>query len=167
MRDYQTIILMCGIPASGKSTFVKNEIAKNPGAVWVSRDEVRKSLVGDGDLDPKQYFSRETEVFNKFIGEINSKVNEKYKMIFVDATHISPQSRAKTLSRIKNTRKLNLNVVYLKCGVQVALARNHARTGFAHVPDNAIRNMAQRFEEPTYEEFWKYHFHNVTIFTNN
>jgi len=163
----QTIVLMVGIPASGKSTFIKNMITKdNVPSAWVSRDEIRKSLVGNHTMMVEEYFSKEDEVFNQFIDTINSEIEKGTERIFIDATHISERSRAKTLNRIKNTEKLNLNVVWLKCGVQVALARNHDREGFARVPDDAIRNMARQFQDPMYIEFWKYNFKKVTIYTN-
>ena len=49
---------MVGCPGSGKSTWAKKHL---PDTYYVSRDEVRFSLLQDGE----DYFSHEKEVFNK------------------------------------------------------------------------------------------------------
>ena len=64
------IHLMCGIPASGKTTWINAEVARlmeeNRSAVRVSRDDIRKVMIGDGE-----YFSKVKELFKAFIDEIN------------------------------------------------------------------------------------------------
>ena len=62
----KTLYIMCGAPASGKTWFAKNKLCNGPGWYYVSRDEVRFSLLKDGD----EYFSREDEVFDLFISKI-------------------------------------------------------------------------------------------------
>ena len=57
--------LMCGIPGSGKSTWAKKRLMEN-GGIWISRDEVRFSMVKEDE----DYFSKECEVFDKFIANI-------------------------------------------------------------------------------------------------
>jgi len=156
----QTIILMVGIPASGKSTFVNNAI-NHSGGVRVSRDEIRKSLLKENE----DYFSHETEVFNLFINDINNEVEKGTARIYVDATHISCASRRKILNRIGHREDLRLEVVYLACAPSVARIRNLNRKGFARVPERVISNMRKALQEPTYEELNKFNFHSVSIFT--
>lgn len=158
-----TIILMVGIPASGKSTFIKNAIAKEKvTAVWVSRDEIRKSLLTEGE----DYFSHEKEVFENFVKTINNEVQKGTARIYVDATHINAASRRKILNRINKRKKLNLEVVWLRCAPAVAQARNLNRQGFARVPKNTISNMVKLFQEPSYGELYKFNFKTVKIYTN-
>ena len=51
------LILMMGIPGSGKSTWVKNHMKSDD--IYISRDEIRFSLLQPGD----EYFSKEKEVW--------------------------------------------------------------------------------------------------------
>ena len=59
------LYLMCGIPGSGKSTWIKQNKIESDAVI--SRDVVRFSLVKEHE----EYFSKETEVFYTFIDQIN------------------------------------------------------------------------------------------------
>ena len=64
------LILMCGVPGSGKSTYLKvHEPWFNESHVIVSRDEIRFSLLQEGE----EYFSHEKEVWNIFVNKISSE----------------------------------------------------------------------------------------------
>ncbi len=159
----QVIILVCGIPASGKTTFIRKDMHKyNVSAVRISRDDIRKALVGE-DVDKSLYFSKEDEVFNNFVNLTNEAVKDGVERIYIDATHISPASRKKILSRINNRQNLSLQVVSISCPTEVAQARNLNRTGFAQVPRTAIYNMARGFKSPTADELTSFGFKAVTI----
>lgn len=156
--------IMVGIPGSGKSTFAKQEaqFLEMDGfhVAIISRDEVRKSFVGD-----REYFSRETEVFDEFIRQINECLELGIDYVFVDATHISQQSRAKLLGRLQPDENTTLTFEVCDCGIETCIARNNLREGFAKVPESAIRKMARGFKAPTSAEFqlYKYGFKDVKI----
>ena len=62
------LFVMCGNPGSGKSTWIQNNLHTFEGYTSVvSRDEIRFLLVPEGE----DYFSKETEVFQQFVDEIN------------------------------------------------------------------------------------------------
>lgn len=161
------IHLLCGIPASGKSTFVKEEAAKLAAAgrsvAIISRDNCRKALVGE-DVEKENYFSREDEVFENFVSEINKSIDLKVEEIFIDATHINQASRNKILSRIKPAG--NLIVEVFPISLESAIERNNKREGFAFVPHGAMRRMSSSWSMPTLEEFSKndkFGFNSVII----
>lgn len=157
----KTLIMMCGVPGSGKSTLAKFLCAGY--VAYVSRDEIRKELVGEYVTNEK-YFSRENEVFNTFVKRINDVlINENdVDMVIADATHLDACSRAKLL-RCLHTEDVSLIVLPVHCSLETALCRNAQRTGFARVPDNVIKKMYRNYSEPTKKEFEKYKFHNVEI----
>ena len=156
--------VMVGIPGSGKSTWANKEAqyleADGFHAAIISRDEVRKSFIGDGE-----YFSREDEVFEEFIRQINECLEVGIDYVFVDATHISQGSRAKLLSRLRPDGRTRLTFEVCNCGIDTCIARNNLREGFAKVPESAIRKMARDYRPPTPAEFelYKYGFKDVKI----
>ena len=156
--------VMVGVPGSGKSTWANKEAqyleADGFHTAIISRDEVRKSFIGDGE-----YFSREDEVFEEFIRQINECLEVGIDYVFVDATHISQGSRAKLLSRLRPNGRTRLTFEVCDCGKATCLARNAMREGFARVPDSAIEKMYRGYRPPTPAEFelYKYGFKDVKI----
>ena len=144
----QIIYLMCGIPASGKSTWAKT----HTDAAIISRDEVRKSLVGE-NVENTKYFSKEDEVFRIFVENINNAIDAGEKEIIIDATHTNPAGRKKVLSKLNLHHNLNLKIIVFPIDLKTALERNSKRTGFAKVPPEAIVRMRSNFIMPDYDEF--------------
>ena len=150
----QNLYLLCGIPGSGKSTWA----SKQNNAYIISRDAIRKSLVGE-DVNNEKYFFKEKEVFSTFINEINLAIATCFyyhnkENIIVDATHISPASRKKVLSRLNLHHNLNLKIVAFPIDLKTALERNSKRTGFEKVPPEAIVRMYRNFILHDYDEFY-------------
>lgn len=140
------LYLMMGVPGSGKSTYAKN-ILKN-GDIYVSRDEIRYSLLTDED----DYFAKENEVIKTFIESVDKSLGmeEYYGDVFADATHLSPKSRAQVLNQLKN--KDRVSVIYLDIPLNVILERNAKRTGRALVPEDVVRRMYNSIQLPTRAE---------------
>ena len=155
------VILMVGIPGSGKSTYVKREAdalkADGNTVATISRDYYRKKLVGDTN-NSTLYFSHEKEVFKQFVEDINNCLEVGIDYIFIDATHISKASRAKILRSLRPDPLTELEVVVLNPSVDECLRRNSLRTGFELVPPAAIRKMYKDMEFPTPEELAQFDF---------
>jgi predicted kinase len=146
------LFLTSGIAGSGKSTWVKNRVAKS-GGVWISRDAVRFSLLQPGD----EYFSREDEVFDTYLQRIQEAIdNEDISDIYADATHLNKKARNKVIYNLNLKNIDELNCVYFDISADVAIQRNSNRTGQENVPDTVIRNMAAAHYPPlTTEKFNK------------
>ena len=135
--------LTCGVPGSGKSTWVQKQISKN-GGVWCSRDAVRFSMISDKD----EYFACENEVFDQWVSNICSSIEDPLiDDIYIDATHINDNSRKKILNRLPRN-KFELTCVVFKVSLDTCLARNQMREGKAFVPEKVIRNMYKSFRFP-------------------
>ena len=142
------VFLMCGVPASGKSTFVQQNM--NPATdVWCSRDLVRFSMISEDE----EYFAREPEVFATWIKNINDVLAlDSVENVFVDATHLNKASRLKTLNRL-NLENADVVPVVVLASLQTCFLRNKKREGRAVVPSSVIRRMYSSFVHPTLEEF--------------
>lgn len=140
------LYLMMGVPGSGKSTYAKNILKY--GDIYVSRDEIRYSLLTDED----DYFAKENEVIKTFIESIDKSLGmEEYcGDVFADATHLSPKGRAQVLNQLKN--KDRVSVIYLDIPLNVILERNAKRTGRALVPEDVVRRMYNSIQLPTRAE---------------
>lgn len=112
---------------------------------------MRKSLLNDHD----GYFDKEVEVFNEFVRQINEAMELGIDVVFADATHISPASRAKLLGRLAADPHIKLTFEVIDTPLDVAIKRNAQRSGFARVPDSAIKNMKKGFSIPATKEFPK------------
>ena len=132
--------------------------ARNLTVEYISRDELRFSMISD----ESEYFSKEKEVFSKFVEKMNNSLN-KNDCTIIDATHISKASRAKILRRVENPNNVRLLVLYLITPIDVCMRQNDLRTGRERVPHEVIEKMAEQFEEPTEKEFVGFSFDTVEV----
>ena len=141
------IVLVCGLPGSGKSTWIKRHL--NDKSIHISRDEVRFSLLKNND----SYFAKEKETFKLFINKIQNAVDTmNLTTIYVDATHLNKKSRNKVLSNLKLKKNDIVEMIWFDVPVKTCLARNAQRTGRALVPEEKIFEMYSHMEIPTEAE---------------
>lgn len=141
-----TLVLMMGIPGSGKSTIATRLATKKD--IYISRDKIRFSLLKDGE----DYFSKERLVLKTFINNINKAIEtNKYRFIIADATHLSTSSRGKILNHL-TTKPKNIFILYIDTPLEIALNRNEGRTERAYVPPQQIIKMYNSIEMPKKEE---------------
>ena len=143
------LILMCGVPGSGKSTWIDNN--KSDADAWISRDRIRFSLLKEED----EYFARENEAFDLFIYEIIMALTfrKNYGAVYADATHLNRKSRAKVLNAVKkHIAPDEIEAIVMDVHLETALERNDLRTGRAFVPRGVIRRMFFQMEAPTIDE---------------
>lgn len=139
------LVLMCGAPGSGKTTIAKKLLCNND--IYISRDEIRYSMITDKD----EYFSKENEVFNEYVRQIDEALAKDYHWIIADATQLNFASRNKVLARLKN-KPNKIIVIYMKVPLDEVLKRNNQRSGRAKVPDEVVKKMYASMQEPTRDE---------------
>lgn len=143
------IVLTCGIPGSGKSTWAKKKLANYDYYRHVSRDDIRFSLVEEG----APYFSKEKEVFKKFVDQICEFDRQGFDVI-ADATHVSKASRKKLINAVlaQNPDAI-FGIAYFNVPYDECLERNNFRLGTKKfVPLHVMAEMFRNLEVPSVEE---------------
>ena len=145
------LYVLCGIPASGKTTWATNFIKGHRDEQeihYVSRDSIRFKLVDSQE----EYFSHEDEVFRLFSSIIAEGLRANFDVI-ADATHLSKKSRAKLIRAIDIIfSDYNIIYVYFDISLDVCLKRNILRQGREQVPEEAICSMYNNMQVPQKEE---------------
>ena len=140
----KTLWIMCGAPGSGKTYAAKNLLMRKSGWKYISRDEIRFSIV----KDEEEYFSQENKVFYAFVNEINKALkNSSISDIIADATHLNWGSRRKLLANL-DLEEVRVIPVVITGKLKDILERNNLRDGRARVPEEVVRNMYSRMNDP-------------------
>ena len=87
------LIMLCGFPGVGKSTFAREEL-KDKG-VYISRDEIRMRYLQEGD----EYFAYETRVWMDYVDLIVENLSAGNDVI-ADSTNMSEKARKRLLKDI-------------------------------------------------------------------
>ena len=147
------LYVLCGLPGCGKTTWTRKKMAENtsstdPKWAYVSRDEVRFSMIKEED----DYFSKEKQVFNEFVNRICANLSDAWiTNVIADATHLNEISRSKLIDAICRKRPnlpLRITMVYFDVPLEVCKFRNDKRNGRARVPDNVLEKMYAQLEFP-------------------
>ena len=147
--EKKTLWILCGAPASGKSYYVKNHLMNGNGWMYISRDEVRFSII----KDEEDYFSHEDEVYKEFIYRIyKALTSEGIFNVIADATHLNWASRNKLIKNLKKIYSdfnlLDIIPIVVESDIELMLKRNSERSGREQVPASALKKMYAQFTDP-------------------
>lgn len=145
------VVMLCGIPTSGKSTYVEKlkKLSYWKDAVILSTDNyIEKYAESVG----KTY----NEVFDDVISDATCQLEtdliiakDKGRDIIWDQTNLSIKTRKKKLSGFPHY--YHKGAVYFKISLEDALERNNHREG-KFIPESIIKRMHHQFEIPTKQE---------------
>ena len=83
----------------------------------------------------EDYFSKECEVFDKFISNICEALKSPLaEDIYIDATHLSDKARKKVLNRLPKDNIDEVIYVVFKVPLEICIERNNKRSGREKVP---------------------------------
>lgn len=127
-------------------------LAQNPKIKYVSRDEIRFSLIKDDEA----YFSKEREVYKTFVNQINQAINNGYDVI-ADATHLNQASRSKLFNKLHiDKSKTRVIGIVMRTPLNECIRRNNLRAGTrACVPEYELFDMYNAFQMPSYNEHYR------------
>jgi predicted kinase len=125
------LVLMVGIPGSGKTTLSRTLIEK--GYLCLNADSIRKELWGD------ENDQREPEtVFGKFFAQLEEAMAGGTDIV-IDNTNINRRHRQPILERAAKFGYQDVQLWVLDVPVEVCLERNRKRE--RNVPEDIVRNM--------------------------
>ena len=145
------LVMLCGIPTSGKSTYVQKLKSMKywENAVVLSTDDYIEAQA-------KRVGQTYNEVFDNVIPdatrELELQLNmakDKGKDIIWDQTNLSIKSRRNKLLKIPSCYRRT--AVYFKVSLEEALERNKHREG-KFIPESILKRMWHQFEIPTIQE---------------
>lgn len=128
------VIILVGLPASGKSTFAKQFILDNPGWVRINKDTLRLEIGGNDSWYKKEklVFKRERELIKE---SIDNGIN-----IVIDNTHLNPKTLNATKDFVESCGGNIVKVIYFDVEVEEAIRRDKER-GSASVGAHVIKHM--------------------------
>lgn len=141
------LILMCGIPASGKSTIATILSACLNNAPIVSMDDIRERLFGtrkcqkQGDL-----------VYNLAVNRVIRLFRDCDIVIF-DATNRTAKARKQVIQNIQTYADFDIYCIFMNTPLDIALSRNSNRDESIQVPPAVIHRMYNTLQPPTNEEY--------------
>ena len=161
--DTKEIIVMVGLPASGKSTHRDKMIAES-GVDYVivsSDDEIERFALEEG--------SNYTEAFDKYVGRATAIAKKKFrdavkegKHIIWDQTNLTPKKRRSILKDVgEDYRKVAVVFELTDDELDRRINKRKSETG-KDIPAHVMKSMAKSYLPPTKEEG----FDNI-IFVNN
>lgn len=142
MSKENTLTILCGLPASGKSTYAQNLVDCGY-AERVCPDEIRKELYGDESIQ-----GNGKKVFEIAYSRVR-EIGERGKNCVFDATQTSKKARAETLRKC-GQYFAKVDCVYVYASLETAYDRNKKRE--RQVPEEVIYRMYRSFKEPSADE---------------
>lgn len=137
-----TLILLVGIPGSGKTTYAEKYINENPGTVHLSSDKIRKELWGDEAIQGDN-----NEVFSLMQSRAINALNFGDNVIY-DATNITRKDRSYIIALCPKFVKIEAHVIWAP--IKTCIERDAARK--RTVGKEVIDKMLKRFQAPYYDE---------------
>lgn len=136
------LVMMVGLPGSGKSTYAKKCLETHPDWKYVSRDEVRIDSVSD----QAHFFDHETDVYKEYCNRISMHlINDD--TVIADATHLTVSSRKRLLEHLDITPR-SIIVLCIDTPFEVCMARNEKREGVIKVPKEDMFRLKNRYQRP-------------------
>lgn len=145
------LVVMMGVPASGKSTYVDTwveELDENGrGHVVIRPDDIREELTGDASDQ-----SANDEVFGVAHMRLRQSLRSSAPIVFFDATNVRPFARQNILDIVEECNladgvKVSPVLVVMNINLEDAKRRNRTRDRV--VPDHAIERMYEQFLDAT------------------
>ena len=145
------LIILAGIPGTGKSYFAKRELKGNNLHI-ISSDEIRFQITHDyRKILPDMYV-----VYNKMIELAYQLLAENEDItVVLDSTFLTDERRNYFLDRIQNADTIELILLKVH-NEKLIFVRNHRRLRAKWVPEDVLVDMMKKYSFPSDENLKRY-----------
>ena len=137
-----SLILLVGIPGSGKTTYAEKYIKENHNAVHLSSDKIRAELWGNEATQGDN-----NEVFSLMQSRAIEALNNGQNVVY-DATNITSKDRSYIISLCPKFVKIECHIIWAP--IETCIERDAARE--RTVGKEVIDRMLKRFQAPFVDE---------------
>lgn len=143
------IILLVGLPCSGKSTFLQENEDKYEDFTVLSRDSLVMSM-GEGNTYTEKWKTVDQKKVDKEMEKLKRESFNVRENVIVDMTNLSRKARRKWLNQVPKGYKKTAHVFLSP--LSVIEKRNDMRKG-KYIPDEVYNRMCGGFYPPLMDEF--------------
>lgn len=137
-----TLILLCGIPGSGKTTYAEKYIKEHPDTVHLSSDNIRAELWGNEATQGDN-----NEVFSLMQSRAIEALNNGQRVVY-DCTNVTRKDRSYIIALCPKFAKIECHIIWAP--IETCIERDAARE--RTVGKEVIDRMLKRFQAPYYDE---------------
>lgn len=137
-----SLILLVGIPGSGKTTYAEKYIKENPDTVHLSSDKIRAELWGNESTQGDN-----NEVFSLMQSRAIDALNNGQSVVY-DATNITRKDRSYIIALCPKFVKIECHIIWAP--IETCIERDAARE--RTVGKEVIDRMLKRFQAPYHDE---------------
>lgn len=140
------LIMLIGLPGSGKSTYAKSLLDPEGKIKYCSSDSIRKELYGDENIQ-----GNPQTVFEHLHNNVQMYLNQGYDVIY-DATNVTRKNRRGVINKFSNIADIEAHVVWAPYEECVDRDKQRVKT----VGEDVIRKFLYRWQSPNYDEGFKF-----------
>ena len=143
------LIMLCGIPTSGKSTYVSELLLDYPDAVVLSTDNYIERVARETGKTYNEVFESSIKKAGDHLYRQLYGARDEGKVVIWDQTNLTSKTRKKKLKNFPFS--YTKRCVYFEVSIDEALERNKRREG-KFIPKEVLKRMYSQFEIPTENE---------------
>jgi len=133
------VMILKGLPGSGKSTWAKNKVATSSGN-WkrINKDDLRAMI------DNSVFSSDNERLITQVRDQLILTFLKRGRNVIIDDTNLHPKHERKIRSIVPHGTEVE--VMFMDVDIETCIARDAKREGKAHVGEKVIRRMAKEWE---------------------
>jgi len=151
------MILVCGLPGSGKSFFARKYFSK-AGRKRINRKEITKTLYEMLTFNDKWSEDKYDLVDENLVKQLEKRIIEHLfqlgEPILLDNMSISAESREAYVAMATRSKK-TISAIFVNTDLATCLKRNKERAPEEMVPESIISNLVAKIQFPERKEGFK------------